>query len=63
LQTTPSALIAKHDAALAEGESLRGELWVTKVDRDLLKEQIGAFQLQLFGAKSEARGTEQRDLF
>jgi transposase len=42
---------------------LRGELRVTKVERDLLKEQLGAFQRQLFGAKSEACGAEQRDLF
>lgn len=56
-------LIAERDAALADSRALRGELRVTKVERDLLKEQLKAFQRQLFGAKSEARSAEQRDLF
>jgi transposase len=58
-----AALIAERDAALADSRALRGELRVTKVERDLLKEQLKAFQRQLFGAKSEARSAEQRDLF
>jgi transposase len=57
------AMLADRDAVLAEHELVRGELRVTKVERDLLKEQLKAFQRQLFGAKSEARSAEQRDLF
>ena len=57
------AALAARDAVLAEHELVRGELRVTKVERDLLKEQLKAFQRQLFGAKSEARSAEQRDLF
>lgn len=58
-----AALVAERDAALAERDAARSELRVTKVERDLLKEQLKAFERRLFGAKSEARPTEQRDLF
>ncbi|WP_198399511.1 transposase, partial [Caballeronia calidae] len=58
-----AALIAERDAMLAERDALRGELRVTKVERDLLKEQLKAFERRLFGAKSEARSDAQRDLF
>jgi transposase len=50
-----AALIAERDAVLAECDALRSELRVTKVERDLLKEQLKAFECRLFGAKSEAR--------
>lgn len=50
-------------ALIAERDALRGELRVTKVERDLLKEQLKAFERRLFGAKSEARSDAQRDLF
>jgi transposase len=49
-----------------EYEALRAsqaELRVVKVERDLLKEQLKAFQRKLFAAKSEARSTAQKDLF
>lgn len=58
-----AALIAERDAMLAERDALRGELRVTKVECDLLKEQLKAFERRLFGAKSEARTDAQRDLF
>ena len=58
-----AALIAERDAMLAERDALRGELRVTKVERDLLKEQLKAYERRLFGAKSEARSADQRDLF
>lgn len=49
--------------AAAERDALRGELRVVTVERDLLKERVKAFLRQLFAARSEARGTEQKDLF
>src|SRR3954447_19802471 len=49
--------------AVAERDALRGELRVVTVERDLLKERVKAFLRQLFAARSEARGSEQKDLF
>lgn len=46
-----------------EREALRGELRVVRTERDLLKERLNAFMRRLFAAKSEARGSEQKDLF
>lgn len=54
---------AARDGALAERESLRGEVRTLKVERDLLQEKLKAFLRKLFDAKSEARGTDQKDLF
>jgi len=51
------------DRSESEREALRGELRVVRTERDLLKERLGAFIRRLFAAKSEARGTEQKDLF
>jgi len=48
---------------IAERDALRGELRVVTTERDLALERLKAFQRQLFAAKSEARGTEQKDLF
>ncbi|AGR69822.1 transposase C of IS166 homeodomain protein [Burkholderia pseudomallei MSHR983] len=42
---------------------MKSELRVATVERDLLREKLKAYQRQLFAAKSEARGAEQRDLF
>lgn len=33
------------------------------LERDLLRKKLNAYQRQLFAAKSEVRGAEQRDLF
>jgi transposase len=53
--------------ALAEAtrrsEALAGELRVVSTERDLALERLRALQGQLFAAKSEARGTDQKDLF
>ena len=54
---------AVRDEAFAERESLRGEVRTLKVERDLLQEKLKAFLRKLFDAKSEARGTDQKDLF
>ena len=46
-----------------ERDHLHGELRTTRTERDLLKERLRAFIRKLFAAKSEARGSDQRDLF
>lgn len=43
--------------------AMKSELRVVTVERDLLREKLKAYQRQLFAAKSEVRGAEQRDLF
>src|SRR3972149_7625348 len=50
------------DALRDQHEALRGELRVVRTERDLLKERLNAFMRRLFAAKSEARGSEQKDL-
>ncbi|MDN3370313.1 IS66 family transposase [Ralstonia pseudosolanacearum] len=57
------ALRAQRDLLLGERDTLKGELRVVMVERDLLLERLKAFQRQLFAAKSEARGSQQKDLF
>src|SRR5437879_1971584 len=47
----------------AELEQWQREAKVLRLERDLLKERINAFERKLFAAKSEARNPEQRDLF
>ncbi len=56
-------LVAMRDEALAERETLKSQLKTVTVERDLLKERLAAHLRQLFAAKSEARGTNQKDLF
>lgn len=58
-----AALIANHEALHTKYQALHGELRVVRTERDLLKERLSAFMRRLFAAKSEARGTEQKDLF
>jgi transposase len=48
---------------MAERDALRGELRVVTLERDLALERLKAFQRELFSARSEARGTHQKDLF
>ncbi|MBO7782992.1 IS66 family transposase [Burkholderia pseudomallei] len=50
-------------ALRAELAAMKSELRVVTVERDLLREKLKAYQRQLFAAKSEVRGAEQRDLF
>lgn len=54
---------ADYDALVAERDALARQLKTVTVERDLLKERLAAHLRQLFAAKSEARGTEQKDLF
>ena len=50
-------------AALSQQDVLVGENRFLRVERDLLKERINKMMRKIFAAKSEARGTEQRDMF
>ncbi|SDJ47091.1 Transposase [Paraburkholderia steynii] len=60
----PSSSSADELKALrAELASMKSELRVVTVERDLLREKLKAYQRQQFAAKSEARAVEQRDLF
>ncbi len=52
-----------YEALIAERESLGQLLKTVTAERDLLQERLNAFLRKLFAAKSEVRGTEQKDLF
>ncbi len=58
-----NALIAERDAAVTDRERLQGQLRTVTIERDLLQERVNAMLRKLFAAKSESRGTEQKDLF
>ncbi len=51
------------DAAVQRTDALVGENRILRVERDLLKERLKKFMRKIFAAKSEARGTEQKDIF
>ncbi len=62
---TPEEFAALQKAladALEDNASLKGELRVTRTERDLFKEQLSKFKRQLFAASSEA-SEHQKDLF
>ena len=48
---------------IAERDALAGALRVATAERDLALERLRALQRKLFAARSEARGSEQKDLF
>lgn len=50
-------------ALIAERDALAGALRIATTERDLALERLRSLQRQLFAAKSEARGTDQKDLF
>ena len=52
-----------YETLIAERESLGQLLKTVTAERDLLKERLNTVLRKLFAAKSEARGTEQKDLF
>jgi len=61
---TPATITAEELAALiAERDALAGALRVATTARDLALERLRSLQRQLFAAKSEARGTDQKNLF
>lgn len=53
----------EYDALVAERDTLDKLLKTVIIERDLLKEKLAAHLRKLFDAKSEARGTDQKDLF
>ena len=58
-----TALQQALQAALSQREKLASELRFVSVERDLLKERLDKMLRKLFAAKSEVRGTEQKDMF
>src|SRR6195952_143688 len=59
-------LLAEREAARAlrgEQETLRGALRLVTAERDLAEERLRAYRRELFGAKSEARASDQLGLF
>lgn len=52
-----------HDGLVGQCDGLVGEVRVLKAQCELLQEKLKAYQRKLFAAKSEARGTDQKDLF
>ncbi len=50
-------------ASLSQREKLTSELRFVSTERDLLKERLDKVLRKFFSAKSEVRGTEQKDMF
>ena len=50
-------------AVLSQQETLASQLRFVSHERDLLKERLDKIMRKIFAAKSEARGTEQKDMF
>ena len=63
MPTSSSSPSDELQALRAELAATRSELRTVTVERDLLREKLKAYQRQLFAAKSEVRGADQRDLF
>lgn len=68
MTTTPSIeeflrLQEALDALQSQRDSLAGENRILRVERDLLKERLNKFLRKIFAARSEARGTDQKDMF
>jgi transposase len=63
LQQALAELTRQSQEAAQRNAALTGELRVVRTERDLLQAQLNKFKRQLFAAKSEALGTNQRDLF
>jgi hypothetical protein len=57
------AIRAELAAMIPQRDALSTQLKMVSVERDLLKEKLAAQLRQLFAAKSESCGTEQKDLF
>ena len=56
-------MIGENSALVGENSVLAGENRILRVERDLLKEQLTRAMHKMFAARSEARGSEQKDMF
>ena len=63
LQKALAEATRQSEEAARRNASLVGELRVVRAERDLLKEQLNKFKRQLFAAKSEVLGINQKDMF
>lgn len=57
------AMREEHGAVQKERDELRSALRLMTAERDLAEERLRAYRRELFGAKSEARASEQPGLF
>ncbi len=57
------AIREEHDALQSERDGLRSALRLVTAERDLAEERLRAYRRELFGAKSEARSSDQPGLF
>ena len=58
-----TALQQALQAALSQRDKVTSELRFVRVERDLFKERLDKMLRKFFAAKSEVRGTEQKDMF
>jgi transposase len=63
LQSQRDELQSQRELLQTQRDALAGENRTLRVERDLLKERLNRMMHKIFAAKSEARGTEQKDLF
>ena len=63
LQSQREILQTQRDSLAGENRTLAGENRILRVERDLLKERLNKMMHKIFAAKSEARGSEQKDMF
>jgi transposase len=63
MQEQLAAFAAQIATLQHERDALQQEAKLLRVERDLYKERVAAFERRLFAAKSEQRGIHQRDLF
>src|SRR5258708_8336678 len=57
------AIREQHAALRLESDELRSTLCLVTAERDLAEERLRAYRRELFGAKSEARASDQLGLF
>ena len=63
LREALEALQSQREMLQTQRDSLAGENRILRVERDLLKERLNKMMHKIFAAKSEARGSEQKDMF
>ena len=63
LQQALQASLSQQETLASQREKFTSELRFVSHERDLLKERLDKLMRKMFAAKSEARGTEQKDMF